>query len=147
VDILLLDDAGHVALSPDIDDWRPIEAAGISAVIDLDGDLDLGVPTMPNYVLYIYFPIDDAELPDLTRLHAVAQLGAQLVSQGHKVLAHYALGCNRSALMAGLILIYLGMAGEDAVDLIRRRRAGALFNETFALYLRTLAPSCVSHSQ
>jgi protein-tyrosine phosphatase len=138
MDIILLDAFGRVGLSADIDDWQAIEAAGIKIVIDLDGDLDRGVPTAPNHLLYIYFPIDDAELPDVDKLHALAQLGASLVVQGHKVLAHCALGCNRSALMVGLILIYLGMSGEDAVSLLRRKRAGALFNPTFAAYLSHL---------
>ncbi len=69
MDIILLDDSGRVALSADIDDWVVIEAAGIDVVIDLDGDLDLGVPTVPNQLLYIYFPIEDDELPDLDKLH------------------------------------------------------------------------------
>jgi protein-tyrosine phosphatase len=137
MDVILLDESGRVGLSADIDDWHPIEAAGIDVVIDLDGDLDLGVPTVPNQLLYIYFPIDDAELPDLDKLHAVAQLGASLVTQGHKVLAHCALGCNRSALLVGLILMYLGMPGDEAVALLRRKRAGALFNPMFATYLCT----------
>ena len=137
MDIILLDDSGRVALSADIDDWLPIAAAGIDVVIDLDGDLDLGVPTVPNQLLYIYFPIDDAELPNLDKLHAVAKLGATLVTQGHKVLTHCALGCNRSALIVGLILMHLGITGEEAVVLLRRKRAGALFNPIFATYLST----------
>ncbi len=139
MDIILLDDVGRVALSPDIDDWQPIKEHDISVVIDLDGNLDIGVPTVPNHLLYIYFPIDDAELPDLDKLHAIARLGASLVGRGHKVLAHCALGCNRSALVAGLILMYLGMSGAEAVALIQRKRAAALYNDTFASYLRSLA--------
>jgi protein-tyrosine phosphatase len=137
MDIILLDESGRVGLSADIDDWLPIEAAGIDVVIDLDGNLDLGVPTVPNHLLYIYFPIDDAELPDLDKLHAVAKLGATLVTQGHKVLTHCALGFNRSALIVGLILMHLGITGEEAVALLRRKRAGALFNPIFATYLCT----------
>lgn len=137
MDIILLDESGRVGLSADIDDWRPIEAMGIDVVIDLDGDLDLGVPTVPNHLLYIYFPIDDDELPDLDKLHAVAKLGATLITQGHKVLAHCAMGCNRSALIVGLILMHLGTTGEEAVALLRRKRAGALFNPIFATYLCT----------
>jgi protein-tyrosine phosphatase len=138
MDIILLDAFGLVGLSADIDDWQAIEAAGIDVVIDLDGDLDRGVPTVPNQLLYIYFPIDDAELPDLDKLHALAQFAATLVAQGHKVLAHCALGYNRSALMVGLILVYLGMSGAETVSLLRHKRAGALFNPTFATYLSSV---------
>jgi len=138
MDIVQVDEKGRLYLSPAIDDWQPLEKHEITAVIDLDGDLDLGVPTIPNHILYIYFPIYDDDLPDLAKLNAVARLGAQLVQDGHKVLAHCGLGLNRSALMAGLILNHLGMKGSDAVSLLRERRPGALYNETFASYLDSL---------
>jgi protein-tyrosine phosphatase len=48
------------------------------------------------------------------------------------------MGLNRSALVAGLILNYLGMNGEEAVALLRRKRPGALFNDNFAQYLSNL---------
>ena len=57
---------------------------------------------------------------------------------GEKVLAHCGMGFNRSALVAGLVLTYLGMKGEDAVALLREKRPGALFNENFAAYLTAL---------
>jgi protein-tyrosine phosphatase len=91
-------------------------------------------------MLYVYFPIFDEDLPDLNKLHALAKLAARLVADGQKVLAHCGMGLNRSALVAGLVLIYLGMKGEDAVALLREKRPGALFNENFAAYLGTLTP-------
>ncbi len=138
MDIVQLDEKNLLFLSPDIDDWSPLQQGSISVVIDLDGDLDTGVPTVPNHVLYIYFPIYDEDLPDLDKLHAVANLGATLVEKGHKVLTHCRMGFNRSALVAGLILIYLGMTGADVVDLLRLKRPGALFNEVFASYLHSI---------
>ena len=138
MDIVRLDEDGLLYLSPDVDDWAPLEDLRISAVIDMDGDLDIGVPTVPNHMLYIYFPIFDEDLPDLEKLHAVARMGAALIKSGHKLLSHCGMGFNRSALMAGLIMIYLGRTGPDAVELIRQRRPGALFNENFASYLMSL---------
>jgi hypothetical protein len=138
VDIVKLDEQGLLYLSPDIDEWTRVEELQISTVIDMDGDLDIGVPTVPNHLLYIYFPIFDEELPDLEKLHAVARMGAALIKSGHRVLSHCGMGFNRSALMAGLILTYLGMNGAAAVELIRQRRPGALFNENFASYLTSL---------
>ncbi len=140
MDLVPLDEHRQLFISPSIDDWKPIEEQGITAVIDLDGDLDLGIPCVPNHMLYVYFPIYDEDLPDLNKLHALARLGALLVANGEKVLAHCGMGFNRSALVAGLVLTYLGMKGEDAVALLRERRPGALFNETFAAYLGTLPP-------
>lgn len=134
-----LDESRSLFISPSIDDWGPIEEHGITVVIDLDGDLDIGIPTVPNHLLYIYFPIDDEELPDLAKLHALASLGASLIKNGHRVLSHCGMGLNRSALVAGVILHKLGMNGEDAVALLREKRPGALFNENFAKYLLSLS--------
>ncbi len=140
MEVVQIDNAGRLFLSQAIDDWDPIEKSGITFVIDLEGDLDLGIPTIPNHMLYVYFPIFDDDLPDLIRLHSVAKLGATLVEKGYKVLSHCGMGLNRSALMAGLILTYLGMNGKDAVALLRRKRPGALFNDKFASYLMGLRP-------
>jgi len=138
MDIICIDDKGCLFLSPRIDDWQHLDQRGITVVIDLEGDLDAGVPTLPNSVLYLYFPIFDEDLPDLAKLHAVARLGANLVEAGHKVLSHCGMGFNRSALVAGLILVHLGMTGEEAFSLLRAKRPGALFNDVFAGYLRGL---------
>src|SRR5215831_16433262 len=138
MDIVRLDEDGLLYLSPDVDDWAPLEDLRISAVIDMDGDLDIGVPTVPNHMLYIYFPIFDEGLPDLEKLHAVARMGAGLIRSGHRVLSHCGMGFNRSALVAGLIMTYLGVTGPEAVSLIRDRRPGALFNDNFADYLMSI---------
>jgi len=136
MDVICLDEKGCLFLSPRIDDWRYVDEHDISVVIDLEGELDAGVPTLPNRVLYLYYPIYDEDLPDLAKLHAVARLGASLIEAGHKVLSHCGMGFNRSALVAGLILVYLGFTGEEAFILLRRKRPGALFNDVFADYLR-----------
>jgi|SRR5215510_12712636 len=138
MDIIRLDEVGSLYLSPSIDEWSLVEDLRITAVIDVDGDLDVGIPTLPNHMLYVYFPIFDEDLPDLEKLHAVARMGADLIKSGHKVLSHCGMGFNRSALVAGLIMTYLGTEGTEAVELIRQRRPGALFNETFASYLMSI---------
>jgi len=138
MNIVCLDDAGCLYLSPKIEDWRYVEEHGITVVIDLEGEIDRDIPTMPNHVLYIYFPIYDEDLPDMPKLHGVARMSASLVQAGHKVLSHCGMGFNRSALLAGLTLVYMGMEGQAAFDLLRVRRPGALFNQIFADYLRSL---------
>src|SRR6476661_2094075 len=133
--IVQIDDDGKLFLSAAIEDWQPILDRGIDTVIDLEGGIDHGVPTEANKFLYIYLPIHDGEMPDMDRLHAVAKLGAELVKRGDRVLTHCGLGLNRSALMAALILMYLGMDGPAAVERCRERRPGALYNTIFADYL------------
>lgn len=136
--VFQVDDLGRLFISPAISDWSVIEAHRIDTIVDLDGAIDRDVPTVPNQCLYIYFPIFDEQLPDLSKLHAVAALAATLVGNGHRVLSHCGMGYNRSALLAGLILHRLGMPGPEIVARLRERRPGALYNDCFAEYVGSL---------
>ena len=138
MDIICLDNAGCLYLSPKITDWKHLDDHRITVVIDLEGELDHGVPTIPNHILYVYFPIYDEDLPDMAKLIAVARLGSALVRSGHRVLSHCGMGFNRSALVAGLILMDMGMSGPEVVRHLRQKRPGALFNDVFANYLEEL---------
>lgn len=138
MDLVQVDDAGHLFISPAIQDWSHLASRQIDTIFDLEGDLDAGVPTVPGQCLYIYFPIHDESLPSLSKLSGLANLGASLIQDGHRVLSHCGMGFNRSALLAGLILHRLGMPGPAVVERLRKRRPGALFNEEFAAYLLSL---------
>ena len=130
-----IDDEGMLWVSGVIEDWSLVSESGITVVIDLEDEVDHGVPSVADNILYIYLPIHDGTLPNLDRLHAVATLAASLVAAGHRVLAHCGMGLNRSALVAGLTLVRMGMPATRAVDLIRERRPGALYNEEFVRHL------------
>jgi protein-tyrosine phosphatase len=147
MDIYQIDEQGQLFISADVDNWNPIESQGITVVCDLDDDLDIGVPEIPDQLLYIYFPFEDKDLPDLNRLHSIARLGAELVRNGHKLLSHCGMGHNRSALLMGVVLTYLGLSGEEAVALIRQKRQGALYNRTFASYLQGLPRGHIENGQ
>ncbi len=138
MDLFNVDDDGRLFISPAITSWDELERHGVDVVIDLEGDLDMGVPTVPDRLLYVYFPIHDEDLPNPAKLRAIARLGADLVREGHAVLSHCGMGYNRSALVAGLIMHELGAEGPDIVARLRERRPGALFNETFADHLSSL---------
>jgi protein-tyrosine phosphatase len=138
MELFQVDDESLLFISPAISDWDALTCHGIDTVIDVDGDIDCGVPTLPDRCLYIYFPIFDEGLPNLDKLHALGSLGASLVASRHCVLSHCGMGFNRSALVAGIILHKLGMPGPDIVRRIRERRPGALFNDCFAAYLESL---------
>ncbi len=133
-----IDDDERLFISPIIGDWSIVHDRGIEVIIDLEGDLDCGVSTRPGHLLYIYHHIYDEDLPDLPRMQGLAMLGAHLIRNGQRVLAHCGMGFNRSALLAGMILTELGMDGAAAVERLRERRPGALFNERFAEYLATI---------
>jgi len=94
--------------------------------------VDPGIPAAPNSILYVYHPILDEELPDLTKIEALGRLVAGLVSDQHRVLVHCRMGLNRSVLVIATALTYLGMTGEQALGHLRECRPGALFNENFA---------------
>jgi len=138
MEIFPIDQESRLFISPDVDDWAVVTTHGIHVVFDMDDDLDVGVPTIPDQLLYIYFPFEDRDLPDVAKLQNVGRLGAQLIRDGYRVLSHCGMGHNRSALVAGTILTYLGMAGSDAVTLIRQKRQGALYNQTYSTYLEKL---------
>jgi protein-tyrosine phosphatase len=87
---------------------------------------------------YIYFPFEDRDLPDLHKLHEIARLSASLIRDDHRVLTHCKMGHNRSALLAGVILTYLGLSGEEAYHLLRLGESTVLYNDDFAAYLRSL---------
>jgi|SRR5579883_2032018 len=138
MELFQVDDHGRLFISPAISDWNALMQHNVDTVIDLDADIDEGVPTVPNQCLYIYFPIFDEDLPNLDKLNAIGDLGARIVESGHRVLSHCGMGFNRSALVAGVILYKLGMPGPDIVERLRERRPGALFNDCFAEYLQSL---------
>lgn len=138
--LFTVDDDERIFISPAIRGWEPIHERGIDVVFDLEGEIDHGVPTLPNSILYVYFPIFDEQLPNADKLAGVADLGASLVRSGHRMLSHCGMGFNRSALLAGLILHRLGFGGGGAiVRRLRERRPGALFNEEFARFLDGLS--------
>ena len=126
-------------------EWDPVHALGIDVVLDLFGTLDPGVPTTPNAILYIYWPIEDADyLPALGILTTLVDAVVRLVQLGHKVLVHCHRGKSRSGLLNALVVMkMLGISGRDAVDFVRRRRPGALGNPVFTAYLQSL-PAPVS---
>lgn len=134
MDLFQVDNDGRLFISPAIENWDSLARYEIDTVIDLEGQLDTCIPSITNHCLYIYFPIDDdnEKLPNMVKLRAIARLGASLVVEGHRVLSHCGMGYNRSAFMAGLIMIELGMSGPEAVARLRERRPGALFNDGFA---------------
>ena len=140
MELFQVDDDGRLFISPAISDWETIARFEIDTVIDLEGELDTCIPSITNHCLYVYFPIDDdnEQLPNMITLRAIAHMAAALITDGHRVLSHCGMGFNRSAFMAGLILIELGMPGAAVVARLRERRQGALFNDGFAACLEAL---------
>ena len=140
MELFQIDDDGRLFMSAAIHQWNVLASRGVDVVIDLEGGLDLCIPTQANHCLYVYFPFedDDRVLPSLAKLRAIAQLAASLMREGHTVLSHCTGGFNRSGLVAGLILTELGLSGAEALARIRAKRPGALYNGAFADYLASV---------
>ena len=137
-ELFQVDEAKLLFVSPEILDWRPLTDRRIQLVIDLEGALDCGVPTIPNNLIYTYFPFEDSRLPDLVKLQALGRLAAEMIRNERAVLIHCAMGLNRSPLMAGVAMTYLGLSGAEAVRILQEKRPGALYNPVYADFLRAL---------
>jgi protein-tyrosine phosphatase len=138
VEIVAIDTDETLFVSGEIEDWAALRERGIDTVVDMDASVDAGLPETANTILYVYHPILDEDLPDLVKIEALGRLVADLVSADHRVLVHCRMGFNRSVLVVATALTYLGMTGQAALDHVRERRPGALFNETFAAHVAGL---------
>ena len=138
MDIVVVNTEGTLFVSGEIEDWEALSELGIDTIVDMDASVDTGLPQAPGSVLYIYHPILDEDLPNLVKIEALGRLVADLVSSDHRVLVHCRMGFNRSVLVIATALTYLGMTGEAALNHLRERRPGALFNENFATHVAAL---------
>ncbi len=138
MELVAVNEDATLFVSGDIEDWGALRALAIDTIVDMEGTIDPGVPEAPDAILYVYHPILDDELPDLTRIEALGIMAADLVQQGRRVLIHCRMGFNRSALVAATALTYLGMTGPQALAHMRERRPGSLFNEIFAAHVQAL---------
>jgi hypothetical protein len=140
MEIFGINHAATLLVSGEIDDWDAIRTRRVDAIVDMDGDVDPGLPGVPDAMLYVYYPILDERLPSLEKLDALGRLVADLVEDGHVVLVHCRMGFNRSMLVAATALSYLGWRGSDILAHMRGVRPGALFNERFADHVKALPP-------
>jgi protein-tyrosine phosphatase len=144
MDIIAVNPGETLFVSGDIEDWKDVHRLRIDVVVDMDGDVDRGLPVGPDAIFYVYHPIRDEDLPNVAKIEALGRLVADLVTADHRVLVHCRMGFNRSVLVIGTALTYMGLSGREAVADLRRRRPGALFNEAFAAHVEALPPRRIS---
>jgi protein-tyrosine phosphatase len=83
-------------------------------------------------------PDDPLTEPQLTMVCDMAELAADSVQAGRRVLVRCHTGYNRSGLVVGQALVSMGYTADDAIALIRARRSKrALNNALFVDYLTT----------
>jgi protein-tyrosine phosphatase len=140
MEIFRINEAATLLVSGEIDDWASVAAHRVDTIVDMDGDVDPGLPEAPTGLMYVYYPILDEDLPSLEKLEALGRMVADLVGTGHVVLVHCRMGFNRSMLVAATALSYLGLGGGQILAHMRQVRPGALFNERFADHVKALPP-------
>jgi protein-tyrosine phosphatase len=138
MEILAVNADRTLLVSGEIDDWDVVRAQRVDTIVDMDGGIDTGLPEVPNELVYIYYPVIDDELPNLSKLEVMARLVADLIAHDHVVLVHCRLGLNRSNLLVGTALTYLGLSGAEALEHLRALRPGVLYNDSFADHVRRL---------
>ncbi|HET8595914.1 MAG TPA: dual specificity protein phosphatase family protein [Intrasporangium sp.] len=130
-------------------DFEWVQLTGIDLVVDL-ADADSVAPaTDVEGLTYLKCPlVDGSELPSPTLTLGLAGLVADLVRDGHRALIHCTFGRNRSGLLATLVVRdLLGLSGADALAHVQAHREGAVNNEDFAGWLRSLpAPAAAAAS-
>jgi protein-tyrosine phosphatase len=125
--------------APSAPDWSEIRALGMQCVVDLAGELGPVAPAEFDSLLFVFWPIDDGPLPDLSRLEDISNLVVEQVKAGWKCLSHCAAGINRSGLVNAMVVRQLlKLSGHDAIAYIRAHREGALSNPAFVQYLESL---------
>jgi protein-tyrosine phosphatase len=78
---------------------------------------------------------------DTADLHELVSTAHRDWKSGKKVLIRCQAGINRSGLIMALVLIRDGMNPEDAIELMRTKRArSVLRNQTFENWLREVTP-------
>ena len=126
-------------VSGHIEDWEALRERGIDTIVDMDGDVDDGIPAAPNAILYVYHPILDDDLPDALEDRSARPPRGRARRIQHRVLVHCRMGLNRSVLVIATALTYLGMTGEQGRwSTCGSAVPGALFNETFAAHVLEL---------
>lgn len=92
-------------------------------------------------IIYLHWPIEDGDLPEDEMASILVETIMAALRKKKKVLLHCYEGRNRSGLLAALVVRkMLNLSGKEALDFIRQKKPGMLYNRKFAEYLEGLNP-------
>lgn len=114
--------------------------AGFDAVVLAAEEYQPTSRELPG-VRVIHAPFGDTRWPtdaEIRRAVRAADMVAAHLAAGDRVLVSCWMGRNRSGLVTALALRRLGVPPNHAVELVRRARPGALFNDAFVTIVREL---------
>jgi hypothetical protein len=114
--------------------WELLDTLGFDASIDVGGWDQSSQMTGRDYTFRM---LDDVPwIEDEQMIHELGRSVATKVDEGQRVVVNCAAGLNRSGLIVGRALIFLGYEPRAAIRLIREARGPkALFNRTFEEFL------------
>ncbi len=117
-----------------ISPWELIDDLGFDASIDVGGWDQSSQMTGRDYTFRM---LDDVPwIDDEPMIHELGRIVATKVEEGQRIVVNCAAGLNRSGLIVGRALIFLGYEPREAIRLIRAARGPkALFNRTFEEFL------------
>jgi hypothetical protein len=126
-----------------ISQWKP--AAMVTLIEDHEfarlGVEGLGAEALARGLNWHHMPITDVQPPDARFEAEWAEQGGSLLEalrSGSRVLVHCRGGLGRAGTVAARMLVELGCSGKDAVDLVRRRRPGAIETDEQEDYVLSL---------
>jgi len=125
VDFSPITESLFIGTTPEADDYDRLRGLGVRLILNMRAEHrllpDSGTPPMTIVWLRTF---DNPFLPiPLSALRRGADAALKTMAQGGKVYAHCAVGRHRSAAMGAAILIAQGLSADDAIRLIRDRRA------------------------
>lgn len=115
--------------------YEPGTTSGFDLVVSSAAE---ATPDGP-YVVHLRLDDYEGQMDDEragVMVRGVARLVATLVLGGRKVLIHCGAGYNRSGVVCGRALMFMGFGAREAIDLIRERRGPmSLSNPGFVRWL------------
>jgi protein-tyrosine phosphatase len=123
--------------------WTAVGEHGIDTVVDLNGDGDRRLEPVGWFrsesILYLFWPLADARLPNPTDLALIIDVIIRRIEAGHRVLVQCSQGLNRSGLLSAAVVQTLrGGTGAETLDYLEERRTRPMSNPAFIDYVRAL---------
>ena len=134
-------------VAQDLDHLASLGISSIVSLIDAEESRLIGVPSLAAQTVaaglgWRDFPIIDRAVPEPDEATAFQRLLADLSSMLHdgaRLAIHCRAGLGRSGLLAAALLVWRGVAAEEAIATIRHCRPGAIETDGQEGYIRTLA--------
>jgi protein-tyrosine phosphatase len=116
---------------------------GIDTIVDVNGDGDRRLEPVGWFrsesILYLFWPLADARLPNPTDLSLIVDVIIRRIEAGHRVLVQCSQGLNRSGLLsAAVVQAKRGGTGAETLDYLEERRTRPMSNPAFIDYVRAL---------